>query len=105
MRKFEPDSYIESVTIQGRFLNFKVNRGEYIKETLLDVFEKNERYRHTMNNQTVLIHFGSDRRGCHLRSTILGRFIQKIYEDNGYNCIAINDLQDEKTQNGKKKKT
>lgn len=102
-KKFEPDSYIESVKAQGQFLNFNVNKEEYIRETLLNVFEEKERYGHTLNDRSVLIHLGSPAKHHegHLKRMILGGFIQRIYEANGYKCYKLNDLGDEKNLYGK----
>ncbi|KAG1139338.1 hypothetical protein G6F37_010518 [Rhizopus arrhizus] len=75
-----------------------VHLEEYIRETLLNVFEEKERYGHTLNDRSVLIHLGSPAKHHegHLKRMILGGFIQRIYEANGYKCYKLNDLGDEK---------
>ncbi|RCH91148.1 Arginyl-tRNA synthetase [Rhizopus azygosporus] len=97
---FGQDTHIKQVTAQGHFLNFSVNQTEYIKETLQNVYEERERYGQTERaDKTVLIDFSSPNiakpfHAGHLRSTILGAFIKRIYEANGYTCIGLNYLGD-----------
>ena len=69
----------------------------------MNVFEEKERYGHTLNDRSVLIHLGSPAKHHegHLKRMILGGFIQRIYEANGYKCYKLNDLGDEKNLHGK----
>ncbi|KAG1120090.1 hypothetical protein G6F42_012830 [Rhizopus arrhizus] len=99
--KFEPNTYIEKATAAGPFLQFDVRPSEYIKATLNQVVKEKEKYgHHTLpEKKTVIIDYSSPNiakpfHAGHLRSTILGNFIKRIHDANGYHTIGINYLGD-----------
>lgn len=74
---------------------------EYIKATLNQVVKEKEKYgHHTLpEKKTVIIDYSSPNiakpfHAGHLRSTILGNFIKRIHDANGYHTIGINYLGD-----------
>lgn len=92
---------IEKATASGPFLHFDVRPSVYIKKTLEQVYNEKEKYgHHTREKQeTVLIDYSSPNiakpfHAGHLRSTILGNFIKRIYDANGYKTVGINYLGD-----------
>ncbi|KAI7898395.1 arginyl-tRNA synthetase [Cokeromyces recurvatus] len=99
--KFEQNNFIEKVTAQGPFLHFDVKRAPYIQSTLSDVYQLNSQYGHHKQHtpSTVIIDYSSPNiakpfHAGHLRSTILGNFLKRIHEANGYKTIGINYLGD-----------
>ncbi|KAI8641404.1 arginyl-tRNA synthetase [Parasitella parasitica] len=99
--KFEPNAYIEKATAVGSLLQFDVRPAEYIRSTLTQVFKEKDRYGHHTRpeKQSVIIDFSSPNiakpfHAGHLRSTILGNFIKRIHDANGYHTIGINYLGD-----------
>ncbi|CEP07584.1 hypothetical protein [Parasitella parasitica] len=99
--KFEPNAYIEKATAVGPLLQFDVRPAEYIRTTLTQVFDEKDKYGHHMrlDTRTVVIDYSSPNiakpfHAGHLRSTILGNFIKRIHDANGYRTIGINYLGD-----------
>lgn len=100
-QKFQTNEYIIQTSSIGPFLNFKINK-EHLKRSLLkEIFEKKEKYGSTDQGQgkKVVIEFSSPNiakmfHAGHLRSTILGNFLKKIHEFNGWKTIALNYLGD-----------
>ncbi|KAF1798120.1 arginyl-tRNA synthetase [Mucor lusitanicus] len=99
--KFESNTYIEKATAVGPFLQFDVRPSEYIRATLNQVVKEKEKYgHHTLpEKKTVIIDYSSPNiakpfHAGHLRSTILGNFIKRIHDANGYQTIGINYLGD-----------
>ncbi|KAI8991389.1 arginyl-tRNA synthetase [Mycotypha africana] len=99
--KLETNTLIEDVASDGVYLKFSVNPLAYMKTTLHQVYKEKEKYgHHTLATpQTVLIDYSSPNiakpfHAGHLRSTILGNFIKRIHDANGYNTVGINYLGD-----------
>ena len=77
-------------------------------ESIVKVFENNENYGKSTegNGKTIVIDYSSPNIAKpfhvgHLRSTVIGNAIYKIYECLGYNCEGVNHLGDWGTQFGK----
>ncbi len=106
--KIEIDTnYIEKVEIAGGYLNFYVPKMKLAKEVLGEI-AKQEQYGasdigkgknividYSAPNIAKPFHIG------HLRSTVIGAALYKIYKYLGYNVIGINHLGDYGTQFGK----
>ncbi|OBZ84474.1 putative arginine--tRNA ligase, cytoplasmic [Choanephora cucurbitarum] len=101
--KFEPNTYIEKATASGPFLQFDVQPLEYIKSTLNQVYNEKDLYGHHTepinDKKTVVIDYSSPNiakpfHAGHLRSTILGNFIKRVHDANGYKTIGVNYLGD-----------
>ncbi|KAG9283958.1 hypothetical protein G9A89_005465 [Geosiphon pyriformis] len=99
---FQSDEFISSVTSSGTYLNFHVQRAEFIKQVLYQVVNEKEAYgtcRDIGDGKTVLIDFSSPNiakpfHAGHLRSTILGNFVKRIHEAMGFKTISLNYLGD-----------
>ncbi len=100
----EEFSKIESL---NAYLNFFVNRTEYINTVLNEVLDKKSDYGKSEEGKgkNIVIDFSSVNIAKpfhigHIRSTVQGDSIRKIYEFLGYNVVATNYLGDYGTQFG-----
>ncbi len=106
--KIEKKDFIKEIKVVGAYINFFTEKSVYIKEVLGAVFENNENYGKSTegNGKTIVIDYSSPNIAKpfhvgHLRSTVIGNAIYKIYECLGYNCEGVNHLGDWGTQFGK----
>ena len=107
-KKIELDNeIIEKVEVLNGYLNFYINKTLLIKE-VLEELSKQEKYGKAKepNNKTVLIDYSSPNIAKpfhigHLRTTLIGNSLYRIYKYLGYNTIGINHLGDYGTQFGK----
>lgn len=100
----EEFSKIESL---NAYLNFFVDRTEYINTVLNEVLDKKSDYGKSEEGKgkNIVIDFSSVNIAKpfhigHIRSTVQGDAIRKIYEFLGYNVVATNYLGDYGTQFG-----
>lgn len=103
----KPD-FIKEIKVVGAYINFFTEKGIYAKEVLTPVIEMGEDYGKSDigNGKTIVIDYSSPNIAKpfhvgHLRSTVIGNAIYKIYQKLGYNCVGINHLGDWGTQFGK----
>ncbi len=106
--KIETDSNIEKIEIAGGYLNFYINKLELVKNVLEEIDSKQESYgsNDSGKDKTVLVEYSSPNIAKpfhigHLRNTVIGSALYKIYKYLGYNTIGINHLGDYGTQFGK----
>ena len=106
--KIELDENISEIKVVGGYLNFYLNKEYFIKNVLNEMAEKNENYgsSNNGNGKNIVIDYSSPNIAKpfhigHLRSTVIGNSIYKIYKYLGYNCIGINHIGDWGTQFGK----
>lgn len=105
--KFD-DGSIEKIEIVGGYLNIYINKASLAETVLKEVAEKQEKYGSSnigMGKNVVIdysapniakpFHIG------HLRSTVIGGALYKIYNFLGYNSVGINYLGDWGLQFGK----
>jgi len=92
----------------GGYLNFYFNRGKLAEIILNKVLQEKEYYGSSDegNDQVVCIDFSAPNIAKpfhvgHLRSTVIGSSLYKIYSHMGYECVGINHLGDWGTQFGK----
>ena len=98
---------IEKVEVVGGYLNFYINKNAITKEVLEKV-DKNDIYGESKigEGKNIVIDYSSPNIAKqfhigHLRSTVIGAALYKIYKHLGYNVIGINHLGDYGTQFGK----
>jgi len=98
----------EKVKATGPYVNFFIDRKELILSVLNLVFQKKDTYgkRNLGQGATICIDFSAPNIAKpfhvgHLRSTVIGNALYRIYEALGYNCEGINHLGDWGTQFGK----
>lgn len=100
-------SGLSKVEAVNGYLNFFIDRGFLAKSTLDDVAAKGLEYGHAASNgKTVCIDFSSPNIGKelafhHLRSTMIGNSLSRIYKAAGYKVERINHLGDWGTAFGK----
>lgn len=101
-------NFIERIETKGAYVNFFFNRAVFAQTVLEDILNKGERYGSSDkgNGSVVCIDFSAPNIAKpfhigHLRSTVIGNSLYKIYEFLGYKCIGINHLGDWGTQFGK----
>ena len=102
------EKYIEDVQIQGGYLNFFINKKELINTVLEEAAKKQENFGSSDmgEGKNIVIDYSSPNIAKpfhigHLRSTVIGGALYKIYNFLGYNVIGVNHLGDYGTQFGK----
>ncbi|HHT93866.1 MAG TPA: arginine--tRNA ligase [Clostridiaceae bacterium] len=102
------EKIIAKMEVAGGYLNFFLNRNEFISSVVSDVVEKGVDFARSDegNNKKVIVEFSSPNIAKpfhigHLFSTSLGNSIEKIYSYLGYDTVKINHLGDWGTQFGK----
>ena len=101
------ESIIEKVEVVSGYLNFYVNKQKMASEVIGEML-KNEDYgkSNVGNGKNIVIDYSAPNIAKpfhigHLRSTVIGGALYKIYKYLGYNTIGINHLGDYGTQFGK----
>lgn len=102
------ESTISKVEVVGGYLNFFVNPEAIAKSVFEEIDTKKENYGSSNigEGKNIVIDYSSPNIAKpfhigHLRSTVIGNSLYKIYKNLGYNCIGINHLGDYGTQFGK----
>ena len=100
------DKIIEKIEVLGGYINFYINKTLLAKE-VLEELEKEEYGKTELGKgKTVLIDYSSPNIAKpfhigHLRTTLIGNSLYRVYKYLGYNTIGINHLGDYGTQFGK----
>lgn len=100
--------FVQKIEAKGAYLNFFLDRSYFAKVVLEEIETKKENYGSSTQGagKNVIIDFSSPNIAKpfhvgHLRSTVIGAALYRIYSLLGYNCIGINHLGDWGTQFGK----
>ena len=106
--KIEAKGVVSKVTPLGGYINFFVNKSQLAETVIKDVLTKKEMYGHSDlgKDKTIVIDFSSPNIAKpfhigHIRTTVIGNALYKIYDSQGYNTVRINHLGDYGTQFGK----
>ena len=98
---------IDKVEVAGGYLNFYINKKVLINEVLKEI-EKNDDYGKSDlgHGKNIIVEYSSPNIAKpfhigHLRTTLIGNALYKIYKYLGYNTTGINHLGDYGTQFGK----
>ena len=101
------EKYISKVEIAGGYLNFYINKKLQVEE-LLKAFEENEEYGKSKfgEEKNIIVEYSSPNIAKpfhigHLRTTLIGNCLYRVYKYLGYNTTGINHLGDYGTQFGK----
>ena len=104
----EAKGEISKVMPMGGYVNFFVNKSQLAESVIKDVLTKKEKYGHSDLGQdkAVVIDFSSPNIAKpfhigHIRTTVIGNALYKIYDSQGYNVVRVNHLGDYGTQFGK----
>ena len=99
---------IEKVEVVGAYLNFFVSEKALAQTVLTEIGEKKESYGSSSmgKGQNVIVEYSAPNIAKpfhigHLRSTVIGNSLYKIYKFLGYHTTGINHLGDWGTQFGK----
>lgn len=97
----ELDSFIDKVDVVGGYLNFFINKEEFVKSTMDSIIKSDENYGKSSigDGKTIVIDYSAPNIAKpfhigHLRSTVIGGALYKIYKFLGYNVVGINHLGD-----------
>ena len=104
----ETSDFIEKVEHVNAYINFFINKETYVSSVLASVLENKQKFGYVKPNSkgNVVIDYSAPNIAKpfhvgHLRSTVIGNSLYRIYEAFGYNSIGINHLGDWGTQFGK----
>ena len=99
---------IDEVLVSGGYINFIINKSSLARNVLEEINEKKEEYGKINIGQgkNIIIDYSSPNIAKpfhigHLRSTVIGGSLYKIYQFLGYNSVGINFLGDWGVQFGK----
>ncbi len=106
--KLEKPSFVERLSVEGAYLNFFVSKEQYAKKAFGDVLANADGYgkSNVGGGKAIPIDYSSPNIAKpfhvgHLRSTVIGNALYKMYNYLGYKAIGINHLGDWGTQFGK----
>jgi arginyl-tRNA synthetase len=106
--KIQEDDLIERAEASGPYLNIFLKREKVISDVLFEVLKAKEDYGKSRSGagKTIVIDYSSPNIAKpfgigHLRSTVVGAALKRIFEYRGYKVIGINHLGDWGTQFGK----
>ena len=101
------EELIEKVEVVGGYLNFYIKKEKLVNEVLKEMESSKEYGKMNIGNgKNIVIDYSAPNIAKpfhigHLRSTVIGAALYKIYKYLGYNVIGINHLGDYGTQFGK----
>ncbi|TFZ40281.1 arginine--tRNA ligase [Soehngenia longivitae] len=97
----------ERIEAVGPYLNFFINKEKLASEVLNEIKEKKDKYGSTNvgEGKKVIVEFSSPNIAKpfhigHIRSTVIGNSLSKIYKFLGFDVVTINHLGDYGTQFG-----
>ena len=106
--KINNPDYIERIETVNGYLNFFINKEVLTKEVFEEFNNKKEKYGESNlgNGKKIIIDYSSPNIAKpfhigHLRSTVIGQSLYRIYKNLGYDVVGINHLGDYGTQFGK----
>ena len=106
--KIADNEIFEKVEQVNAYVNMFISKEEFVKDVVEDVLEKGEGFGRSEigGGKTVIVEYSSPNIAKpfhigHIRSTVIGNSIYKIYDALGYYVIRINHLGDYGTQFGK----
>lgn len=106
--KIKENEFFEKIENVGPYINFFINKNQLAKTVLEEVMNKKDKFGSIDigKNRNVIVEFSSPNIAKpfhigHIRTTVIGQSLYKIYKFLGFNAIAINHLGDYGTQFGK----
>jgi arginyl-tRNA synthetase len=105
---FQPTALVNEARATGPYVNFFVDRVAYSRVGLGDIIAQDTRYGQSEEGaaKTVVIDYSSPNIAKpfgvgHLRSTVIGNALYRIFDHLGYRVVRVNHLGDWGTQFGK----
>ncbi|MBN2285779.1 MAG: arginine--tRNA ligase [Tissierellales bacterium] len=105
--EIEENEFFEKTVHQGPYVNFFVNKKHFANVVLKEVYDQKESFGSSDegHGRNVVVEFSSPNIAKpfhigHIRTTVIGNALYKIYRFMGFNAIAINHLGDYGTQFG-----
>lgn len=102
------DKVIRGISAVNGYLNFKIDKGAFVEETINEILNEKEAYGSSKigEGKTICIDYSSINIAKpfhigHLSTTVLGGALYRIFNYLGYNVVGINHLGDYGTQFGK----
>eukprot|EP00026_Physarum_polycephalum_P005259 Phypoly_transcript_05290.p1 GENE.Phypoly_transcript_05290~~Phypoly_transcript_05290.p1 ORF type:complete len:602 (+),score=148.51 Phypoly_transcript_05290:124-1929(+) len=99
--KITLNNYIKSVSSEGPYLNFMVNKAILVEQVIKKVFAAKENwgFSNIGEGKKVVLEYSSPNiakpfHAGHLRSTIIGNFLTNLHKMLGYQTVSINYLGD-----------
>lgn len=99
--KFQPAELLASCTAEGAYVNFRIRREAWAEKVLYRAFSERLNYGSGRQStaRTVLVEFSSPNIAKpfhvgHLRSTLIGHSLSRIFEHLGYTVVRLNHLGD-----------
>lgn len=106
--KIQPTDDINKIVNLGGYVNFFVNKESLAKKVINQVLSEKENYGKSKfgKGKTVVVEFSSPNIAKpfhigHVRTTVIGNALSKIYQSQGYHVEKLNHLGDYGTQFGK----
>lgn len=106
--KLQGEQLFSEISPVNAYVNMFVSREEMVKSTVSEVLEEKENFGRSDigGNKKVIVEFSSPNIAKpfhigHIRSTVIGNSLSKIYDALGYDVFKINHLGDYGTQFGK----
>lgn len=106
--KLSDNDIFSKVEQVNAYVNMFINFERIAEETIGSVIKSGDKYGESNigNNKTIIVEFSSPNIAKpfhigHIRSTVIGNSIYKLYEKIGYKVVRINHLGDYGTQFGK----
>ena len=106
--KLQGEQLFSEISPVNAYVNMFVSREEMMKSTISEVLEEKENFGRSDigGNKKVIVEFSSPNIAKpfhigHIRSTVIGNSLSKIYDALGYDVFKINHLGDYGTQFGK----
>lgn len=106
--KIKKPAFVKEIKATGPYLNFFIDYNSISKNIISEIFKEKNKFGHQNigKNKVIAIDFSSPNIAKplnigHLRSTVIGNSLYKIYKSLGYKVIGINHLGDWGTQFGK----
>lgn len=106
--RLAPSARISRIVALGGYVNFFVNRSVWAEEMVTRVLTQKENFGRSDfgQNRNTIVEFSSPNIAKpfhigHIRTTVIGHALYKLYDFMGFHAIAINHLGDYGTQFGK----
>ncbi|MDR1774316.1 MAG: arginine--tRNA ligase [Clostridioides sp.] len=107
-QKIKLSDDLSKVINLGGYINFFLNKSTLAKEVITKVFDEKKEYGKSNfgEGKTVVVEYSSPNIAKpfhigHIRTTVIGNALYKIYDSQGYKTIRMNHLGDYGTQFGK----